>query len=94
VDLPADLSTLFGFRGEPSLWVVFSAAESRDLLLCYLDEIGRETERLVFPGALGPTSLHRYDLSDDARWISAVASDFPLTDAAFEGSSPRCGRRT
>jgi hypothetical protein len=95
VDLPTDLATLFGFRGEPSLWVVFSNAQSRDFLLCYLDEIGRETERLVFRGDLAnrPTSLHRYDLSDDTRWISPAASDFPLTEAAFEGSSPRCRRQ-
>lgn len=46
-DLPSDLSMLFGFRGEPSLWVVFSNASTRDFILCYLDEIGRETERLV-----------------------------------------------
>jgi hypothetical protein len=93
-----DLTALDAYRAEPSLWVLFTmqVSPARDLLLCYLNEIGQETERVAFEGAFAnnPGSLHRYDLSDEARWGSADPATFPVTGEAFAGDAPRCRRQT
>lgn len=97
-DLRTVFSELERYRGEPSVWVLFTLvvrAEERELYLCYLDELGTEIESVVLqdPQYLSRASIHRYDLSDAARWRAADLRDFPLTDAAFEGDPPRCKRR-
>ena len=90
-DVRQTLEGLGAFRGEPSVWVLFTLAEDRDLVICYLDEVGREMERLVLGGGMmNAVSIHRYDLSDETRWASADAAEFPVTDEAFEASPPRC----
>jgi hypothetical protein len=94
-DLGEDLTALYAFQGEPSLWVLFTNSDTRDSLLCYLDEIGRETDRVVLDGGIpdNPVSLHRYDLTDEARLVSPSAASFPLTAEAFGGTTPRCRRQ-
>jgi 4-amino-4-deoxy-L-arabinose transferase-like glycosyltransferase len=96
---PEDLSALrASIQGQPSVWVLFTLPyeRSRSYLLCYLDELGRETERYVFEGAApsSPASLHRYDLSDEDRVARVAADDFPDIYQAFQGDSPRCRMRT
>lgn len=89
-----DLDRLDAFRGEPSLWVLFTHSANRDFLLCHLDEIGVALDHVVFPGGMrhNPASLHRYDLSDEARWASTDAGRAPVTAEAFQGNPPRCRR--
>lgn len=91
-----DLDRLDAFRGEPWLWVLFTHSANRDLLLCYLDEVGVALDHVVFPGGMrhNPASLHRYDLSHEARWALTDVGRAPLTSAAFQGNPPRCRRRT
>jgi 4-amino-4-deoxy-L-arabinose transferase-like glycosyltransferase len=93
--LRGDLALIDAFRGEPSVWILFTHSSNRNLVLCYLDEVGREVEREAFPGGMpnNPASLHRYDLSDETRWASPEAARSPLTPDAFEGDSPRCRRQ-
>jgi len=92
-----DVGALGAFAGEPALWLLFTHSDPRrrDHLLCYMDEVGRETERVVLPGGISenPVSLHRYELGDDVPDGRSLAADFPTVDAAFEGDSPRCRRR-
>jgi hypothetical protein len=90
-----DLERLDSFRGEPSLWVLFTHSANRNLFLCYLDEVGLELERVAFAGGMAhnPVSLHRYDLSDETRWTSVEMPRSPVTVEAFEGDSPRCRRQ-
>jgi hypothetical protein len=93
--LLGDLDLIDAFRGEPSLWVLFTHSANRNLVLCYLDEAGLELERVAFPGGMpnNPASLHRYDLSDETRWASLDAARSPLTPEAFDGHPPRCRRQ-
>jgi 4-amino-4-deoxy-L-arabinose transferase-like glycosyltransferase len=89
---PGDLGRLEAFAGTSTLWVLFTRSPNRDLVLCYLDEIGVEREVVVLPAGMrhDPVSLHRYDLSSGIR---ASNSWTPLTAEAFEGVEPRCRRR-
>jgi hypothetical protein len=93
--LRGDLALIDAFRGEPSVWVLFTHSANRNLALCYLDEVGLELERVVFPGGMpnNPASLHRYDLSDETRWASLDTARSPLTPEAFDGDPPRCRRQ-
>jgi hypothetical protein len=90
-----DLDLIDAFRGEPSVWVLFTHSANRNLTLCYLDEVGLELVRLAFPGGMpnNPASLHRYDLSDETRWASPETARSPLTPEAFDGDPPRCRRQ-
>jgi hypothetical protein len=89
-----DLARLDAFRGESSLWVLFTHSANRDFLLCYLDEIGVALDHVIFPGGMrhNPASLHRYDLSDEARRASTDAGRAPVTAESFHGDPPRCRR--
>jgi hypothetical protein len=92
-----DVDALGAFAGEPVLWLLFTHANprQRDHLLCYMDEVGRETERVVLPGGIAgvPVSLHRYALRERAPEGRDPAFDFPSLDVAFEGDGPRCRGR-
>lgn len=89
-----DLARLDAFRGESSLWVLFTHSANRDFLLCYLDEIGVALDHVIFPGGMrhNPASLHRYDLSDEARRASTDAGRARVTAESFHGDPPRCRR--
>jgi hypothetical protein len=95
VTLRRDRDLIDAFRGEPTVWVLFTHSANRNLTLCYLDEVGLELERVAFPGGMpnNPASLHRYDLSDETLWVSLDTARSPLTPDAFDGDSPRCRRR-
>lgn len=97
-ELPSLLEELEAFEGEGTLWVLFTTQLSthRDLLLCYLDKIGIERDRVALEGAFPaqPVSLHRYDLSDATRWQNAEAETFPLPPEAFQGPTPTCHPRS
>jgi hypothetical protein len=86
-DLAADLSTLDGYKGTESLWVVFPHTYSwdKDVVLCFLDSIGEEVRSVVLAGTGRPLpiSAHRFDLSDPEPWADANPQDFPLVEMSY-----------
>jgi len=85
------LTELDQYRGQPAVWVVFTfptvRGDARSPMLCYLSTIGRETDRVVYPGA----SIHRFDLSDPDRLGGAAASSFELGEPGRPFDAPPCG---
>jgi hypothetical protein len=91
-DLRADLKEVSEYRGEKGLWVVFPHlyGEERDVILCFLEAVGRETQRLNLsvPGRSSSISIHRFDLSDSSRFDSVDPGRFPIDPSLYGAGCP------
>jgi hypothetical protein len=93
-DLRSVLTQLNELKGERRLWVVVGHGPERDgeVVLCFLNEIGLEIDRIVRSGGLPefPLSLHLFDVSDPALWGQADAETYPVTAEGLKEVDPPC----
>ena len=77
-DIRDDLRALHRLPRAPSVWILFTSAENHGVYLCYLDEIGEETDHLELVGAFpdSPVSLHQYRLDGPEERASPEAVGF------------------
>ena len=79
------LRELEGMRGASRIWIVATHTQRKeelDLILAYMDQIGRRVDTVIVPGSAGrwieDASGYLFDLSDRQRLTSVSANTYPV----------------
>jgi hypothetical protein len=85
-------------RGARRVWVVVTHAQRDgevELILSYLDRIGRRLDEIVAPASRGRqiehASAYLYDISDEHKGSDVSVEDYPITLPTVTGSISRWG---